>query len=250
MSGRLDVELVRRGLVRSRARARAAIESGQVLVNDVTAAKPAALVTATDSLVVTATLAYASRAAHKLIAALAESATSVPPRVLDAGAAAGGFTQVLLEAGADQVYAVDVGHGQLVDDVRADPRVVVHERTNLRDLTLDQLDSRPVDLVVADVSFISLRLLLRPLLAVLNPTGAALVLVKPQFEVGRGGLDARGVVRSPVARAAAVDAVAAEAALLGWREAWRGESRLPGEAGNIEYFLKLVPGSGNVGARD
>lgn len=250
MSSRLDVELVRRGLVRSRSQAQEAIQRGQVLLNGAPAAKPAIPVTDADALVVTVASGYVSRAAHKLAGALVESGTLVPPRVLDAGAATGGFTQVVLEAGAERVYAVDVGHGQLAEEVRTDPRVRVRERTNLRDLTRDQLDGDPVGLVVADVSFISLRLLLRPLLSVLDPDGVALLMVKPQFEVGRGGLDARGVVRSPAARRATVDAVSADAAQLGWREVWRGESRLPGEAGNVEYFLKLVSENGNVGGRD
>ena len=149
---------------------------------------------------------------------------------------------MLLEAGAQRVYAVDVGHGQLVDALRTDPRVVVHERTNLRELTLAHVESEPVDLVVADVSFISLRLLMDPLLGVLRPEGEALLMVKPQFEVGRAGLDAHGVVRDEAARLAAVDAVARAALALGRRITWQGPSQLPGESGNVEYFLKLAGG--------
>ncbi|HSN11136.1 MAG TPA: SAM-dependent methyltransferase, partial [Propionibacteriaceae bacterium] len=154
-------------------------------------------------------------------------------------ACTGGFTQVLLEAGAERVYAVDVGHDQLAATLRDDPRVVVHEGTNLRDLTLGHVEGEPVDLVVADVSFISLRLLLEPMLGVLRPDGVALLMVKPQFEVGRERLGAGGVVRDEKDRTAAVDGVADAARSLGWTEDWRGVSRLPGPAGNVELFLRL-----------
>ena len=182
---------------------------------------------------------WVSRAAHKLIGALDDTGLRVPERVLDAGASTGGFTQVLLARGATRVYAVDVGHGQLAPALREDPRVSVREGLNLRDLTPGDLDAAPVGLVVADVSFISLRLILAPLLAVLAPDGTALLLVKPQFEVGRERLGRGGVVRSEQARQAAVDAVAAAADALGWHEFWRGPSRLAGPAGNIEWFLAL-----------
>lgn len=182
---------------------------------------------------------YVSRAAHKLLGALQASGLGVPSRVLDAGASTGGFTQVLLEAGAQQVYAVDVGHGQLAASVRHDPRVVVRERLNLRQLTLADLDSDPVELVVADVSFISLKLLLAPLFSVLSLDGKALLLVKPQFEVGRAGLDDRGVVRDQRLRQRAVAEVIEAAAASGWRAGWQGSSQLPGEAGNVEYFVEF-----------
>lgn len=183
---------------------------------------------------------HVSRAARKLLGALADSGVVVPPRVLDAGASAGGFTQVALDAGAEQVYAVDVGHDQLAGSLRIDPRVVVHERTNLRDLTLGHVDGTPVGLAVGDVSFISMRLLLVPILAVVDEGGEALLLVKPQFEVGRDGLDRHGVVRDPGLRRRAVGGVMEGAAALGWHTAWTGESRLPGAGGNVEYFVRLV----------
>lgn len=240
MTERLDVELLRRGLSRSRTKARTAIADGAVRVNGIPAAKPSQQVTPGDYLEIEEGDLFVSRAAHKLLGALSDSCTLVPSRVLDAGASTGGFTQVLLQAGAQRVYAVDVGHGQLVEELRADHRVVVHERTNLRDLSLEHVEAEPVDLVVADVSFISLRLLVEPLLNVLRPGGVALLLVKPQFEVGRGGLDTHGVVRSEQARLAAVASVADAASAHGWHATWRGQSRLPGESGNVEYFLKLV----------
>lgn len=235
---------------RSRTKARTAIADGAVRVNGIPAAKPSLQVSPGDDLEIEGRDLFVSRAAHKLLGALSDSSTPVPARVLDAGASTGGFTQVLLQAGAQRVYAVDVGHGQLVEELRADPRVVVQERTNVRDLSLEHVEAKPVDLVVADVSFISLRLILEPLLNVLSTHGVAVLLVKPQFEVGRGGLDAHGVVRSEQARLAAVDAVADAAAALGWHVAWRGQSRLPGESGNVEYFLKLVGGEPFVGDAD
>ena len=250
MTERLDVAMVRLGLARSRSRAKSLIEAGSVTVNRAWATRPAASVVEGDRIELSDPDRYVSRAAHKLVAALAESQTRVPPRVLDAGASTGGFTQVLLEAGAERVYAVDVGHGQLAGEIRTDPRVVVWEGINLRSLTLGQLEGHPIDLLVADVSFISLRLLMEPLLGVLRPRGEALLLVKPQFEVGRRGLDSRGVVRDEFARRAAVDAVAATARERGWHESWRGASRLRGESGNVEYFLKLTPVGGPVGVAD
>ena len=241
MTARLDRELVERGLARSRGQAIDAIRDGRVTVNGQVATKAASPTGPDDLIEIFRGDHYVSRAAHKLAGALAGAAVTVPPRVLDAGASTGGFTQVLLEAGAQVVYAVDVGHGQLVPELRADPRVVVHEGLNLRDLTLDHTDGEPVDLVVGDVSFISLRMLLEPLFGVLSPTGSALLLVKPQFEVGRKGLDSRGVVRDEARRTRAVAEVASAAAGLGMRVAWQGESGLAGESGNVEYFLHLVP---------
>lgn len=237
MSSRLDRELVIRGLARSRQQARELIDTGKVLVNARPASKAAVLVQAVDDIAVTEPDRYVSRAAHKLHAALAASQLSVPRRVLDAGASTGGFTQVLLEAGAQRVYAVDVGHEQLVGQLRSDPRVVVREGLNLRNLVIADVEDEPVELVVADVSFISIRLLLQPLFSVLAGEGRALLLVKPQFEVGRGHLDDRGVVRDDRLRQQAVDDVIADAAALGWVVDWQAESQLPGESGNLEYFV-------------
>jgi len=236
---RLDQALVTRGLARSRQHASELIRSGQVTVDGVTAAKPSQPVDDGAQLDAPPRDTYVGRAAHKLLGALTDSGTEIHGRALDAGASTGGFTQVLLDAGAERVYAVDVGHNQLAPAVRTDPRVVVHEGTNLRDLTLELLDNEPVDVVVADVSFISLRLLVEPILGVLRPDGVALLMVKPQFEVGRQRLGSGGVVRSDKDRVAAVDGVAQAALAIGWAEDWRGESRLPGPAGNVEYFLRL-----------
>jgi 23S rRNA (cytidine1920-2'-O)/16S rRNA (cytidine1409-2'-O)-methyltransferase len=237
---RLDRALVESGWFGSRAQAQDAIRAGRVEVDGLVVTKSSAAVTEKAQFAVAGDRHWVSRAAHKLLGALAGSGVRVPERVLDAGASTGGFTQVVLEAGAQRVYAVDVGHGQLVDALRADPRVVVRERLNLRDLDLADVDDQPVGLVVADVSFISLTLILQPLLATLDPDGHALLLVKPQFEVGRSGLDDHGVVRSAELRQQALDSVIAAAAGLGWTTRWQGESELPGESGNVEFFIDLV----------
>jgi 23S rRNA (cytidine1920-2'-O)/16S rRNA (cytidine1409-2'-O)-methyltransferase len=243
---RLDRALVERGLARSRQQASEAIRGGGVQINGRTVLRPATTVGVDDVVTSTAADHYVSRAAHKLVGALAGSGISVPARVLDAGASTGGFTQVLLESGAQRVYAVDVGHGQLVDSLRADPRVVVRERLNLRDLTVADVDGEPVQLVVGDVSFISLTLLLGPLFAVLADTGHALLLVKPQFEVGRAALDTHGVVADPRRRERAVADVIAAGEALGRRAVWTGASELPGEAGNVEFFVHFGPASSGL----
>ena len=235
---RLDLALADRGLARSRTHAQRLIAQGRVRLDGVAATKAATPIGPDAELTVDEDR-YVSRAAHKLLGVLGPSGVRVPARVLDAGASTGGFTQVVLERGAARVYAVDVGHGQLAPTLRSDPRVVVVERTNLRDLTLAHVEGGPVGLVVADVSFISLRLVLAPMLSVLAPDGEALVLVKPQFEVGRAGLDGHGVVRDAKLRQEALDQVIADAEVLGWRAVWTGESPLPGTAGNIEHFVRL-----------
>jgi 23S rRNA (cytidine1920-2'-O)/16S rRNA (cytidine1409-2'-O)-methyltransferase len=236
----LDQELLRRGLTSSRSKAAAAIAAGRVEVGGRVAVKPS-LQVAENSLITITADPYVSRAAHKLLQALRESRTEVPARVLDAGASTGGFTQVLLEAGAERVYAVDVGHGQLAPMLAADHRVLSWEGVNLRGLSLACVEGEPVDLVVADVSFISLKLILAPMLAVLKPAGAALLLVKPQFEVGRKGLNSQGVVTDAALGEQAVTGVVAAAQALGRQCDWRGTSILPGEAGNVEHFIRLGP---------
>ncbi len=246
MTDRLDVALVRMGLARSRGQARDLIAAGSVSVNGHRASKASQKVTDTDQITARSDH-YVSRAAHKLLGMLDASGTIVRGTALDAGASTGGFTQVLLERGCEHVYAVDVGHGQLAPTVRADPRVTVREGLNLRDLTLADVDGEPVDVLVADVSFISLRLLVAPMLACLAPTGVAILLVKPQFEVGRDHLDARGVADSAHTEAA-VDAVVAEASRLGWECDWRGESLLPGTSGNHEFFVRLRSPGGRATA--
>lgn len=244
---RLDAALVARGLARSRGQASELVAAGHVTVNGREVRRAAHQVEGSDLIAVAAPDPYVSRAARKLLGALDASGTAVRGRALDAGASTGGFTQVLLERGCAPVYAVDVGHGQLAPSVAGDPRVVVREGLNLRDLVLSDVGGEPVDVVVADVSFISLRLLLEPLLSVVRADGVALLLVKPQFELGRAALDSQGIVADPRRGPEAVQGVVEAALRHGWREAWRGESQLPGAAGNREFFVKLLAAAGSGG---
>jgi 23S rRNA (cytidine1920-2'-O)/16S rRNA (cytidine1409-2'-O)-methyltransferase len=186
---------------------------------------------------------YASRGGHKLAGALAAfPAVAVEgKRCLDAGASTGGFTDVLLRAGAREVVAVDVGYGQLVWSLQNDPRVHVHDRTNIRNLTPEAIGG-PAQLTVADLSFISLKLVLPALGACTTEDGDMLPMVKPQFEVGKERLGAGGVVRDPALRGETVVDVAATAAELGWRAAGVVASPLPGPSGNVEFFLWLRRG--------
>jgi 23S rRNA (cytidine1920-2'-O)/16S rRNA (cytidine1409-2'-O)-methyltransferase len=243
---RLDAELVHRGLARSREHARALVEDGRVVLGGVTAAKPATQVDATASLVVRqgdAAPDYVSRGAHKLIGALDAFGIEVAGRhALDAGASTGGFSDVLLRRGVAAVVAVDVGYGQLAWPVRSNDRVVVLERTNIRDLTAPMLPFSP-DLVVGDLSFISLALVLPPLARVTTPDADLALMVKPQFEVGREQVGAGGVVRDPGLRSGAVRKIAAAALELGLGTVDVVASPLPGPSGNVEYFLHLRRGA-------
>jgi len=212
-------------------------------VSGAVATKPATGVT-TDAAIVVATDPerpdYVSRGGHKLAGALDvfEPAGLVVRgrRCLDAGASTGGFTDVLLRRGAREVVAVDVGYGQLAWQLRTDPRVSVHDRTNVRELTPDQIGG-PVELTVADLSFIPLTLVL-PALAACT-TEDLLPMVKPQFEVGRERVGAKGVVRDPRLRAEAIRTVADRAYELGLGTRGMTRSPLPGPAGNVEFFLWL-----------
>jgi 23S rRNA (cytidine1920-2'-O)/16S rRNA (cytidine1409-2'-O)-methyltransferase len=192
---------------------------------------------------------YVSRGGHKLAGALAafgpRGLEVAGRRCLDAGASTGGFTDVLLRRGAAEVVAVDVGYGQLAWALRQDPRVTVHDRTNVRDLTLD-LVGGPVDVVVGDLSFISLLLVLEPLLGVTRADGDLALMVKPQFEVGKDRLGKGGVVRDPALRAETVATVAAAADARGWGARGVARSPLPGPSGNVEFFLWLRQGPATV----
>jgi len=251
---RLDTELVRRGLARSREQAAELVDAGRVKVHGVVARKAAAMVDPADPvLVVGDDPTYVSRGAHKLIGALAvlEPAGLVVAgrRCLDAGASTGGFTDVLLRRGARQVVAVDVGYGQLAWALRQDERVVVLDRTNVRTLTPDAVGG-PVDVVVGDLSFISLRLVLEALVAVTAPDGDLALMVKPQFEVGKDRIGRGGVVRDPGLRADAVAGVARAAARLGWGARRVVRSPLPGPSGNVEFFLWLRRGAADISEAD
>ena len=238
MTERLDRELVRRGLARSRSHARALINAGEILVDGSVVERPGERVAASAAIHGPADR-YVSRAALKLIGALDDFQLTVAGRALDAGASTGGFTQVLLARGCQEVFAVDVGSDQLAPALRSDPRVRLRERTNLRDLTLDDVGGVAVDLVVADVSFISLRLLLGPLVSVTRDDGWLLLLVKPQFEVGRDLLGKGGVVRAPAHHVQAVSGVINAAGVYGWHAVAAVPSRLPGASGNREFFVLL-----------
>ena len=239
---RLDAELVRRGLARSREHAVSLIAEGRVAVSGRAATKPATGVEPGTPVVVRTDPdepSWVSRGAHKLLGAL--DALPVPVegrRALDAGASTGGFTEVLLSRGVAEVVAVDVGYGELAWSLRTDDRVRVVERTNVRTLTPEAIDGT-VDLVVADLSFISLRLVLPALIGCANDEADQLLMVKPQFEVGRERLGAGGVVRDPEHRVQAVLDVARAAADLGWGTAGIVASPLPGPAGNVEFFVWL-----------
>jgi 23S rRNA (cytidine1920-2'-O)/16S rRNA (cytidine1409-2'-O)-methyltransferase len=238
MTDRLDREMVRRGLARSRTHAQTMISAGEVVVNGavVEAAGNRVLRSADISAPIDR---YVSRGARKLIGALDDVQLEVAGRALDAGASTGGFTQVLLERGCQQVIAVDVGSDQLATELRNDPRVRVYEKTNLRDLRLDHVGGLPVDLVVADVSFISLTLLVGPLVSVTRDDGRLLLLVKPQFEVGRELLGKDGVVKTPAHHVLALSTVITAAAEHGWFCVAAVPSRLLGAAGNREFFVLL-----------
>lgn len=245
---RLDSELVRRGLARSREQAVELVTAGRVRVAGQTAGKAATQVAMSAPIVVTEVAtgpAYVSRGGHKLAGALeAFTGLSVAGRwCLDAGASTGGFTDVLLRAGAVHVVAVDVGYGQIAWSLRTDDRVTVVERVNVRELTLDHVGGRTAELVVGDLSFISLRLVLAPIQRVMTAGADYVMMVKPQFEVGKDRVGAGGVVRDPALRAEAVSEVARHAGTLGLGVRGVTASPLPGPSGNVEYFLWLTAGA-------
>ena len=238
---RVDAELVRRGLARSRQQAAELIGAGKVSIDGMPAVKPGTAVAVTAALAVAddTDRNWVSRGAHKLIGALDSFGITVEGRrCLDAGASTGGFTEVLLDRGARQVVAADVGYGQLAWSLRSDPRVVVVERTNARDLSPTVIGG-PVDLVVADLSFISLTTVLPALIGCASPDADIVPMVKPQFEVGKGQVGPGGVVQDPDRRAGSVLAVARRAGELHWRTLGVTASPLPGPSGNVEYFLWL-----------
>ncbi|MGY5318792.1 TlyA family RNA methyltransferase [Neomicrococcus lactis] len=239
MKERLDQALVARGLARSRTVAAKLVAEGSVSVNGDVATKPSQSVAATDTITVSdsETTEFVSRAGHKLHGAL-EAFTEVTvtgKRCLDAGASTGGFTEVLLRRGAKEVAAVDVGHGQLVDSLRHDPRVHVFEGMNVRYMTPEDIGG-PVDLTVGDLSFISLTLVLELLAKATKPSGDVVLMIKPQFEVGRESLAKDGVVSSATERRRAVEKVVNHANTVGLRVNRLERSPLPGQDGNREFF--------------
>ncbi|CAB4538131.1 MAG: TlyA family rRNA (cytidine-2'-O)-methyltransferase [Actinobacteria bacterium] len=248
MKTRLDAELVRRGLARSRDHAADLIESRSVLVTGIPASKPATQVDAETSIKIQGERNdFVSRGGHKLAGALDAfpDIEIAGKRALDAGASTGGFTDVLIKRGVGHVVAVDVGYGQMAWELRQDARVTVLDRTNVRHLTIEQIGD-PVDLIVADLSFISLTLVLPALVSVSRSNADFLVMVKPQFEVGREKLGAGGVVRDAHLRKSAVQEVADSAYDMGLGCRGVVASELPGPSGNVEYFLWLQRGAAEI----
>jgi 23S rRNA (cytidine1920-2'-O)/16S rRNA (cytidine1409-2'-O)-methyltransferase len=234
---RADLFLVEHGYAASRTGARRAIEAGRVRIAGVQLAKPSQLVPENAEVIYSPAHAYVSRGALKLAAALdAFRFSSANAVCLDIGASTGGFTQLLLERDARRVYAIDVGHGQLHPSLRDDPRIVLIEGCNARDLPPERI-AEPIDAVVADVSFISLKLALPPALALARDGAWLVALVKPQFEVGRARIGKGGVVRDASVREAAVSDVAGWLSALGWTIDGTLESPILGGSGNREFLL-------------
>lgn len=249
MRRRLDIELVRRGLAGSRTAAQALIASGRVLVGGALADKPARLVAAGEPLSLTGPPPrFVSRGGDKLAAALdAFGVGAGGRRALDAGASTGGFTDCLLQGGAASVVALDVGHGQLHERLRADPRVIVRERTNLRDARPEAVGG-PFDVVTADLSFISLRTVMSELLALLDPAGDAVWLLKPQFEAGRAEASrGEGVIRDPAVWLRVLTEVWSDLEARGAAMMGVMVSPVLGAAGNVEFLLHVRHGGRGVG---
>ncbi|HEY0302515.1 MAG TPA: TlyA family RNA methyltransferase [Rhizomicrobium sp.] len=233
---RIDKLLVERGLFDSRAKAQAAIEAGLVKANGKVVAKASEAIAADAEVEASRAHPYVSRGGIKLSAALDRFGFDPKGRVcLDVGASTGGFTQVLLERGARQVYAIDVGSGQLHETVASRPEVVSLEQTDIRTLSPARL-GEPPNLVVADVSFISLKLVLPPTLALAAKRAQLIALIKPQFEAGRAQLK-KGIVRDPAVHAAICADIEAFVTALGWRVRGIMPSPISGGDGNVEFLL-------------
>jgi 23S rRNA (cytidine1920-2'-O)/16S rRNA (cytidine1409-2'-O)-methyltransferase len=237
MKQRLDVEMTRRGLATSRESAQRLIMAGRVRINSRPAAKPDLRVDPDARIaVIGATSEYASRGAYKLLAALDRFGVDVSGRhALDVGASTGGFTDILLQRGTAHVVALDVGYGQLAERLRTDRRVTVIDRTNIRYVRPADLPYRP-DLIVVDTSFISLRLVIPPLIALAASAADLIALVKPQFEVGRGKVGKGGIVRDQALQVEAVESVINFAIANGLEAAGTVESPITGTSGNREFL--------------
>jgi 23S rRNA (cytidine1920-2'-O)/16S rRNA (cytidine1409-2'-O)-methyltransferase len=244
---RLDTLLVARGLAPTRAKAQALVLAGLVASGGRRLDKPGLRLPRDAPIEVAPTRRYVSRGGHKLAPLLDEFGIHVRGReVLDVGASTGGFTHVLLEAGASKVVALDVGRGLIDWSLRNDPRVIVLEGMNARDIKASDLPVRP-SLAVVDVSFISLERVLPAIAACLEPGGEIVALVKPQFEVGRGRVGKGGVVRDPAARREVVLRIAGWSRDRGWGVQAVAPSALTGAEGNVEFFLHLLPGRAGLG---
>lgn len=238
---RVDRELVRRGLVASREEAQRVIELRRVQVDGAPVRKPSSLVRPDQHLIVGGPPPrFVSRGGEKLQGALDRFGIDLTDtRILDAGISTGGFTDCALQAGAAQVIGVDVGYGQLAERLRRDERIDLRERTNVRTLDLDALAGRQVDVLLADLSFISLTTVLPVLLPLVHDEGLAIVLVKPQFEVGRARVGSGGIVRDPAARRDALATVVASVRRCGWTLADLIPSPIRGSEGNVEFLALL-----------
>jgi len=242
---RVDRELVRRGLVRSREEAQRVIDERRVQVDGAPVRKAATLVLPSQHLLVGGPPPrFVSRGGEKLQGAIERFGLDLSGSVvLDAGISTGGFADCALQNGAARVIGIDVGYGQLAERLRRDPRVEVHERTNVRLIGPEIVAARSVDVLVADLSFISLATVLPALLPLVRSEGQAVVLVKPQFEVGRERVGRGGIVRGDEAWAAALERVAAAVAALDWTIAGIVPSPITGAAGNVEFLALLCPRS-------
>jgi 23S rRNA (cytidine1920-2'-O)/16S rRNA (cytidine1409-2'-O)-methyltransferase len=248
---RLDALLVTQGLCESRALAQRLIRAGEVKVNQQLVDKPGTLVTMDAAVELAQRPPYVSRGGEKLAKALTEFAIDVTGRIcLDGGISTGGFTDCLLQRGATKVYGVDVGYGQVAWKLRQDDRVILRERANFRYLTPQDLygDQPWPDLGVMDLSFISLTKVMAPLWSLLAAPREVVLLVKPQFEVGREKIGKKGVVRDTQAQAEAIDQVWRSAESLGWQFNGLTFSPITGPAGNVEYLLWLSQSAVNASA--
>lgn len=238
MRKRLDVLLVERGLAETRERAQELIRAGEVIIHGRVMDKAAAQVDSAAAIVIREPLPYVSRGGYKLAGAL--DAFNIDPRAwvcADLGASTGGFTDVLLQRGAARVYALDVGYGQLAWKLRQDPRVIVMDRVNAR--RLERLPE-PIDLVVIDVSFISLELILPPAKHLLQTRGEIIALIKPQFEAGRAQVGRGGIVRDPQIHAQVIEKITRAAAALGLERRGLIQSPIQGTEGNTEFLIHLA----------
>ncbi len=242
MAKRADIALTERGLCASRSRAKLLISEGKVLCGGVPVTKPSALIEDTEELTVTEDLPFVGRGGLKLSGALAVFPASAAGKVcMDIGASTGGFTDCMLQQGAARVYAVDVGHGQLAEKLRSDPRVTNFEGTDVRALSPSDLPAEP-DFCSIDVSFISLKLVLPAVYALLAEQSACIALIKPQFEAGRSDVGKGGIVRSKKAHLRVLKDVLETAQMLGFGIQGLCVSPIRGGDGNVEYLVYLTKG--------
>lgn len=245
MKERVDVRMVRLGIAASREKAQALIMAGQVYLGEKKILKASEMMGDEDLPTLRGAVdAYASRGGHKLEKAITAFEADVTGKVaMDIGAASGGFTDVLLRNGANHVYAIDVGYGQLDWKLRNDERVTVMERTNARSLTVENFSVRP-NLTVMDVSFISIKLILPVAAAIMGEEGRFLTLIKPQFEAGKGQVGKNGVVREKETHIRVLEEICLFAPTFGWHVEQLTYSPIKGPAGNIEFLADVRPGEG------